>query len=211
MFRYLRLDVLEGLAAYLANDTATAKDAFESAHRRWQSLQAGAAPASRAVHLFEGEGGRVCSGATNGSCSLLGDMVGACQNLFCAGGLSDASHAWWWWWWASAWGTGHACMHACMHTSAAPQGAVRCGGLVLLPARAGHAGRAGPDEVRARHACAVCPLQVPDEALAVLAGMGYKARESLRGLRFAGGDVASALDFIEQQRLADKVREGGSG
>lgn len=47
---YLRLDVLEGLAAYLAEDLPAAKAAFESAHQRWQSLQV-RVPA--ALHVYQ--------------------------------------------------------------------------------------------------------------------------------------------------------------
>ncbi|KXZ53463.1 hypothetical protein GPECTOR_7g913 [Gonium pectorale] len=49
-------------------------------------------------------------------------------------------------------------------------------------------------------------LQVSDEALAMLQSMGYGLKESRRGLRFSGGDVSAALDFIQKQREADEER-----
>lgn len=51
--------------------------------------------------------------------------------------------------------------------------------------------------------------QVSDESLAALQSMGYDLREGTRGLRFSGGsDVAGAIDFIGQQRIAAEVVQG---
>ncbi|KAG2494871.1 hypothetical protein HYH03_007110 [Edaphochlamys debaryana] len=49
-------------------------------------------------------------------------------------------------------------------------------------------------------------LQVSDQALAMLQGMGYGLKESCRGLRFSGGDVSAAVDFIEEQRRQAEER-----
>ncbi|GLI69576.1 hypothetical protein VaNZ11_014234 [Volvox africanus] len=49
-------------------------------------------------------------------------------------------------------------------------------------------------------------LQVSDEALAMLRGMGYGLQESRRGLRLSGGDVTAAVDFILEQRKAGAER-----
>ncbi|EFJ41254.1 hypothetical protein VOLCADRAFT_107771 [Volvox carteri f. nagariensis] len=49
-------------------------------------------------------------------------------------------------------------------------------------------------------------LQVSDEALALLQGMGYELQESRRGLRLSGGDVTAAVDFILEQRKAEAER-----
>ena len=35
--------------------------------------------------------------------------------------------------------------------------------------------------------------------------MGYDMKESRRGLRFSGGDVAAAVDFIQEQRAKQQV------
>ncbi|PNW85783.1 hypothetical protein CHLRE_03g205650v5 [Chlamydomonas reinhardtii] len=50
-------------------------------------------------------------------------------------------------------------------------------------------------------------LQVADGALAMLQGMGYDMKESRRGLRFSGGDVAAAVDFIQEQRAKQQERD----
>ncbi|PNH08776.1 NEDD8 ultimate buster 1 [Tetrabaena socialis] len=50
-------------------------------------------------------------------------------------------------------------------------------------------------------------LQVSDEALAILQHMGYGLQESRRGLRFSGGDMSAAVDFIQEQRKASQERE----
>ncbi|GIL74960.1 hypothetical protein Vretimale_2576 [Volvox reticuliferus] len=49
-------------------------------------------------------------------------------------------------------------------------------------------------------------LQISDEALAMLRGMGYGLQESRRGLRLSGGDVTAAVDFILEQRKAGSER-----
>lgn len=43
-------------------------------------------------------------------------------------------------------------------------------------------------------------LQLSDDSLAALAGMGFGESEATRGLRFCGGDVAKAAAFIVDQR-----------
>ncbi|GLC68053.1 hypothetical protein PLESTF_000639800 [Pleodorina starrii] len=50
-------------------------------------------------------------------------------------------------------------------------------------------------------------LQVSDEALALLQGMGYDLKESRRGLRLSGGDVTAAVDFIQEQRKTEAERK----
>ena len=49
-------------------------------------------------------------------------------------------------------------------------------------------------------------MQVSDEQLALLQEMGHGMSESKRALRFSGGDIAAALDFIETQQKQNKVR-----
>ena len=49
-------------------------------------------------------------------------------------------------------------------------------------------------------------VQVSDEQLALLQEMGHGMSESKRALRFSGGDIAAALDFIETQQKQNKVR-----
>jgi uncharacterized UBP type Zn finger protein len=41
---------------------------------------------------------------------------------------------------------------------------------------------------------------VPDEALSLLMGMGYKERSAKRALRMTGQDVQSAVDLLVQER-----------
>ncbi|OAY85886.1 NEDD8 ultimate buster 1, partial [Ananas comosus] len=48
-------------------------------------------------------------------------------------------------------------------------------------------------------------LQVPDEALSLLMGMGYRERAAKRALRMTGQDVQSAVDFLVEER-AKKAR-----
>ena len=49
-------------------------------------------------------------------------------------------------------------------------------------------------------------LQVDDTSLALLHGdMGYSLEESRRALRFGGGDVARAVQFITDQRQQEEV------
>ncbi|CAI5499853.1 unnamed protein product [Closterium sp. Naga37s-1] len=52
-------------------------------------------------------------------------------------------------------------------------------------------------------------LQVSDESLASLAGMGFSANEARRALRVAGGDVSRAAEFVilQRQREAEKAEE----
>ncbi|KAG2436923.1 hypothetical protein HXX76_006442 [Chlamydomonas incerta] len=50
-------------------------------------------------------------------------------------------------------------------------------------------------------------LQVSDGALAMLQGMGYDMKEARRGLRFSNGDVAAAVDFIQEQRAKQQERD----
>jgi hypothetical protein len=52
--------------------------------------------------------------------------------------------------------------------------------------------------------------QVPDEAIAQLQELGFDTRESRRALRFAGGELASAVTFITQQRERKQVSRVGS-
>ncbi|CAI5931479.1 unnamed protein product [Closterium sp. NIES-64] len=52
-------------------------------------------------------------------------------------------------------------------------------------------------------------LQVSDDSLASLAGMGFLANEARRALRVAGGDVSRAAEFVilQRQREAEKAEE----
>ncbi|CAI5931860.1 unnamed protein product [Closterium sp. NIES-64] len=52
-------------------------------------------------------------------------------------------------------------------------------------------------------------LQVSDDSLASLAGMGFSANEARRALRVAGGDVSRAAEFVilQRQRAAEKAEE----
>ncbi|CAI5956384.1 unnamed protein product [Closterium sp. NIES-65] len=52
-------------------------------------------------------------------------------------------------------------------------------------------------------------LQVSDDSLASLAGMGFSANEARRALRVAGGDVSRAAEFVilQRQREAEKAEE----
>ncbi|KAJ3677256.1 hypothetical protein LUZ60_002980 [Juncus effusus] len=51
-------------------------------------------------------------------------------------------------------------------------------------------------------------LQVPDEALCILMGMGYKERAAKQALRLTGQDVQSAVDFLVQEKdKKDRRRE----
>ncbi|XP_038988957.1 NEDD8 ultimate buster 1 isoform X2 [Phoenix dactylifera] len=43
-------------------------------------------------------------------------------------------------------------------------------------------------------------LQVSDEALSLLMGMGYKEREAKRALRMTGQDIQAAVDFLVEER-----------
>jgi len=43
-------------------------------------------------------------------------------------------------------------------------------------------------------------LQVPDEALVLLMGMGYKERSAKRALRLTGQDVPAAVDLLVEER-----------
>lgn len=46
---------------------------------------------------------------------------------------------------------------------------------------------------------------MPDEALSLLMGMGYRERAAKRALRMTGQDVQSAVDFLVEER-AKKAR-----
>ncbi|WOK91620.1 hypothetical protein Cni_G00311 [Canna indica] len=48
-------------------------------------------------------------------------------------------------------------------------------------------------------------LQIPDEALSLLLGMGYKENAAKRALRMTGQDIQSAVDFLVEER-ARKIR-----
>lgn len=99
----------------------------------------------------------------------------------------------------------HACtrartrMHTCMHA---------------FPHARAHAHAPPCEHIHTRlHAHA---LQVSDEQLALLQEMGHGMRESTRALRFSGGNITAALDFIQTQRAQAKVRAatgvgGGQG
>lgn len=52
-------------------------------------------------------------------------------------------------------------------------------------------------------------LQVPDEALSMLMGMGYKQRDSKRALRMSNQDIGSAVEFLfqEAEKKAQKREE----
>ncbi|KAJ7541608.1 hypothetical protein O6H91_10G067200 [Diphasiastrum complanatum] len=52
-------------------------------------------------------------------------------------------------------------------------------------------------------------LQVSDEALVLLAGMGFTTKESIRGLRVSGQDIERAVEFVMEQRkkLSEKEEE----
>jgi hypothetical protein len=65
-----------------------------------------------------------------------------------------------------------------------------CGSTTLIPCPPSPCGR----------------RQVSPEALASLQAMGYKRQEAARALRFCGGDVAAAVNFIGQQRVKQQVR-----
>ncbi|XP_027066932.1 uncharacterized protein [Coffea arabica] len=43
-------------------------------------------------------------------------------------------------------------------------------------------------------------LQVPDEALSLLKGMGYKERDAKRALRMSNQDIESAVDFLVEEK-----------
>nr|CAD1839499.1 unnamed protein product [Ananas comosus var. bracteatus] len=49
-------------------------------------------------------------------------------------------------------------------------------------------------------------LQVPDEALSLLMGMGYRERAAKRALRMTGQDVQSAVDFLVEERAKKAQR-----
>jgi hypothetical protein len=48
-------------------------------------------------------------------------------------------------------------------------------------------------------------LQLSEEALLQLAELGYSSRSSRRALRFSGGDVAAAVDFLTAQAEKEQV------
>ncbi len=52
------------------------------------------------------------------------------------------------------------------------------------------------------------PLQLSPAALLQLAEMGYSERESSRALRFSGGDLAAAVNFLTEQREKHQVGVG---
>lgn len=79
-------------------------------------------------------------------------------------------------------------------------------------------GAATPFDAEHRH-CLPCPLpvawspaQVPDEALAQLQEVvGASLRQARRALRFCGGDVEAAVEFVVQQRQRREVCVGVRG
>lgn len=60
------------------------------------------------------------------------------------------------------------------------------------------------------HACTLllpACLQLSEEALLQLAELGYNPKAASRALRFTGGDVAAAVDFLSAQQ--DKAQVCG--
>jgi len=51
----------------------------------------------------------------------------------------------------------------------------------------------------------LCCWQLSEAALLQLAEMGYSQVESSRALRFSGGDLAAAVNFLTEQQLKQKV------
>lgn len=51
-------------------------------------------------------------------------------------------------------------------------------------------------------------LQLSEDALLQLAELGYSSKSSRRALRFSGGDVAAAVDFLTAQAEKKQVRVG---
>lgn len=54
-------------------------------------------------------------------------------------------------------------------------------------------------------------MQLSPGALLQLAEMGYSQLEATRALRFSGGDLGAAVDFLTEQRAKEKVGRGGGG
>lgn len=50
-------------------------------------------------------------------------------------------------------------------------------------------------------------MQLSPGALLALAEMGYAEQEAQRALRFSGGDLAAAVDFLTEQRQREQVRQ----
>jgi hypothetical protein len=53
--------------------------------------------------------------------------------------------------------------------------------------------------------CCGCCAQLSPGALLQLAEMGYAEQEAQRALRFSGGDLAAAVDFLTEQRQREQV------
>jgi len=53
-------------------------------------------------------------------------------------------------------------------------------------------------------------VQLSDEALLQLAELGYSHKAASRALRFSGGNVAAAVDFLTAQQEKKQVRPHAS-
>lgn len=56
--------------------------------------------------------------------------------------------------------------------------------------------------------CVVMQLQIPDETLSLVMGMGFQEKDAKRALRLNNQDIASSVDFlIEERAKRAKKRE----